>query len=281
MAIQAQELTDFFERWRQANVPPTLSGYLTGFFEAWRQLPFEVEKPAGAENPEYIFDTGALAQWFQGMEQPLLVAKRSGQLCDPWAIAGLKRDEVRNSAVLAWLLNPRGTHGFGDSALRALLGLVADKFAVKQQGSPEKSDVVRKFPIVVGRTCTVLPEDSPDGDLSNRVDIVVDDPGFYLMIEVKIGAQEGVDQLLRYAMVAQKLHRGRPFAILYLTPQGCMPKTAGTFEDKVVAVSWRKLARIIGASLPSQQKGGAAERVTHLLAEQFLRHVSRFERKKR
>lgn len=257
MAIQAQELTDFFERWRQVHAPPTLSGYLTEFFEAWRRLPFEAKKPAGTEHPEYVFDAEALAQWFQSMEQPLIVAKRSGQLCDPWAIAGLKRDEVRNSAVLAWLLNPRGTHGFGGAALQALL------------------KTVNGFPTDVSRS-VVRTEDSPDGDLSNRVDIVVDDPGFYLMIEVKIGAQEGADQLSRYAMLAEPLHRGRPFAILFLTPQGRMPKTAGDHGAKVLAVSWRKLAKVIGGGLPSHRNSGAAERVTHLLAEQFLRHVSRF-----
>jgi len=214
------------------------------------------------EHPVYVFDTGALSQWFQSMGKPLTDAKRSGQLCDPWAIAGLKRDEVRNSGVLAWLLNPRGTHGFGGVALEALL------------------KTLNGFPTDVSRS-VVRTEDSPDGDFGNRVDIVVDDPGFYLMIEVKIGAPEGTEQLFRYAMVAQQLHRGRPFAILYLTPQGCMPKTAGNFEDRVVAVSWRQLARVIGSGLLSHQKGGTAERVTHLLAEQFLRHVSRFERKKR
>lgn len=262
MAIQEQELTEFFGRWRQVNASPTLSGYLTDFFETWRQLPFEAEKPSVTEHPEYVFDTDLMAQWFRCMEQPLTVAKRSGQLCDPWAIAGLKRDEVRNSAVLAWLLNPRGTHGFGGAALQALL------------------KTMNGFPTDVSRS-VVRTEDSPDGDIGNRVDIVVDDPGFYLMIEVKIGAQEGMDQLSRYAVVAEKLHRGRPFAILFLTPQGRMPKTAGDFEEKVVAVSWERLAKVLRAALPSHQQGGAAERVTYLLAEQFLRHVSRFERKKR
>ena len=62
-----------------------------------------------------------LEEWFFSMEQPLLDARKGAFSCDPWDIAGIKREEVKNSAILAWLLNPKGSHGLGYSALNALL----------------------------------------------------------------------------------------------------------------------------------------------------------------
>jgi hypothetical protein len=48
-------------------------------------------------------------------------ARRRGDLVNVWKEAGLGRNELRHAAVLAWLLNERGTHGRGSAILESWL----------------------------------------------------------------------------------------------------------------------------------------------------------------
>lgn len=53
-------------------------------------------------------DSHLLANWLSSMRTPLDAVQVSAWNFDPWEVAGLGRDEIRNTSVLAWLLNPRG-----------------------------------------------------------------------------------------------------------------------------------------------------------------------------
>ncbi len=207
-----------------------------------------------------------LEDWLMTMAKPLEDARSGAFQCDPWEIAGLGRDEVRNSAVLAWLLNPKGSHGLGKTALTCLIEMLNNHFS-------------GKFPTDPGRFCRVRTEINPNGDISNRVDIEINSENFYLLIEVKINATEGKKQLKRYGDLAEnqagnlyvrEIHTDdRPWAIVFLTRNGKKPNTAGIHESKVLPISWRKLSHLLDC-LP-QVNSEPPKSSRRLMAEQIVR----------
>lgn len=230
-------------------------------YDKWRvpQTPVIRHKHQPQIDPE------KLSRWIETMRQPLADARGGAFQCDPWEIAGLGRNELRHSLVLAWLLNPRGSHGFGNLALNALL----EKLDVHSLGN---------FPRSPGSRCYVRVESCLDGNIDNRVDIEIDDESFYLIIEVKIDAQEHGGQLRRYLGLAPTLAGRRPWAIIYLTPGTAVPNQAGLSSSDVVAMSWRELSRSISRSLnfrlkePANQKG-AKRQMAEQVVQLFLKRI--------
>jgi hypothetical protein len=207
-----------------------------------------------------------LQEWLSGLKQPLLKAKQSGLGFNPWMVANIKRDEVRNSSILAWLLNPHGNHGLGALLLRSLLQGVPDHgFSIELDGSSR---------------CMVRTESSPDGDSSNRVDIEIDADHFYLLIEVKIGAPEGTDQLSRYGALCEQRAGARPWAIFFLTPKRSKPKTAGRYENNIYCVSWLQVSKWLSGALKQhiaqRTSPDAQEILTRESIKCFLSYIRTF-----
>lgn len=100
------------------------------------------------------------------------------------------RLEVAHTRTLAWLLDPRKEHGFGESLLHALFPL----FAENEDDRPFKITGVRSEQThydndneILGRTDIWI-----EGNWSHDVE------SFLVVIEAKIDAPEGKDQLDRY-----------------------------------------------------------------------------------
>lgn len=74
-----------------------------------------------SERPALCPDPVALAAMLSDLRAPMAGVKTIG---NPWSVASLRRGELRNSSVLAWFLNPKGDHGFGDLLLQELLSEV-------------------------------------------------------------------------------------------------------------------------------------------------------------
>ena len=202
----------------------------------------------------------ALANLLQSLELPLQSARLSAWNFNPWEVVKLGRDEVRNSHVLAWLVNPMGSHGYGAALLRSLLIHLKEKNQI--------------FPLLSEGYCHVRTEKNPNGEQSERVDIEVDAASFYLLIEVKIGAPEGVEQLNRYAAIAKTVAGQRPWAIIYLTPKKKEATTGGCYSERIVNMSWKEIARmiekIIAQTSKLQTKSWLA--VNHATAS-FAKHI--------
>lgn len=263
--LSAEKLNEFFQQLTK----PTLSKGLPMFFE---KLALALEEDRTNIKPVLVHqslltDPNKLDAFFKNLEQPLQIAKQSGWLCDPWQVAGLKRDEMRNSKVLSWLLNPRGSHGFGSALLLALLNEINSCLVKNEQST---------FDLKVSNNCRVKEEQCPDGNQGNRVDIEIDDANFYLIIEVKIDAYEQDSQLERYANLAQKRANNRIWGIIYITPSGKQSLTAGGYIDKVLAISWKQLAHILSDGLPKKEVTEPHAMVTALLANSFFRHIRQF-----
>ena len=172
------------------------------------------------------------------------MARNRGNFINIWEVVDLGRREVRNAAILAWLLNPRGNHGQGSSILQELMSRV------------ELIDSAWKLERAVLARARVKAELRPLGSDRDRVDISIDGPNFAIFIEVKIDATEGERQLSRYteAAVARAAARARacdqdlrPLVIL-LSPRGPAELVPG-----LIHLAWNDVAlALTGASARSE-----------------------------
>ncbi|WP_047023613.1 PDDEXK-like family protein, partial [Enterobacter cloacae] len=95
--------------------------------EFFRQWPKNMEW-AREKDKKTNIDASQLTEFFSLISEPLKVVQHRALSFEPWEVAGLGRKEVRNTAVLAWLLDPEGTHGFGRLSLQALLQAIRHRF---------------------------------------------------------------------------------------------------------------------------------------------------------
>jgi hypothetical protein len=170
-----------------------------------------------------------LPSWLTAVGGRLREVRREGAFINVWAMAGLGRREVPTAAALAWLLDPHGSHGQGDAALREVVALVSMK---RPDWTLQDTDLAE---------AVVQTEQRPLGSGRDRIDIAVEGPGFILFIEVKIDAGEGVMQLSRYeeAAKAKSALRGQECRalVVFLGPYGPMEKIEGQ-----VHLTWREVA---------------------------------------
>lgn len=187
-------------------------------------------------------DASQLTEFFSLISEPLKVVQHRSLSFDPWEVAGLGRKEVRNTAVLAWLLDPEGTHGFGRLPLQAFLQ------AIRHSRNDIPEDYLHY--------CRVRVETNPTGDNTNRVDVEINADNFFLLIEVKIDAYEQPEQVARYCSDAKLRAMSRPWAVIFLTPHGGKPLTYGLdFKpEDVPCISWRHLATALESSLQQHYK---------------------------
>lgn len=132
---------------------------------------------------------------------------------DLLSVVGLNRWELAHSAALAWLCNPHASHGLGSAFLE---GLVAQTGEAVDVSGP-----------VVCRT-EVARADS-------RADVVVEGPGWVLVIEVKVDAGEQPRQAQR---IYEDWNKDRGARFIFLTRHDLPPATADpASQDHWAAVS--------------------------------------------
>jgi hypothetical protein len=213
--LLANRLEAFFANWeaaRTSNHVSTLPNRMTHFFERFRSLSTphaspELELPATLGKQ---LDFKTLETALQSLRAPLARARSAGAFLNVWSAAGLKRDEVRNTAVLASLLDPQSYPEAGPDFLWAFLQRATHSGTASLLQEAE-----------VRRGYTVRTEEYPLGQADSRVDLSIEGHNFLLMIEVKIDADEGTAQLSRYDDVLRKKARalGKRPALIYLSPR--------------------------------------------------------------
>ena len=206
---------------------------LASFFEQW---------PAGVckekSNSKISFKSSNLNIFFQQLNSVINTTLHSALSFNPWEISGLKHNEIRNSAILSWLLTPNGSHGFNKTPLLTLLNLL---------GSSSQYD----FPNDFKKFCHVDNEVNLNGNMANRADIQIRADNFFILIEVKINAKEQEQQISRYCEEAEKAAHGLPWAIIYLTPDGRKPTSnCDKYSDAhILCLSWKSLSISLSAAL--------------------------------
>lgn len=118
------------------------------------------------------------------------------------------RQEIRHSRFLAFLLDPSESHGLGDRFLRAFL-----LAAAKSHPSLE----VSRLELTLTDCSAALVYCERD-----HFDITVQIPELRLLfvIENKVDASEGVNQLAKYRATVQSRYKGYRFMGVFLTPDG-------------------------------------------------------------
>ena len=181
----------------------------------------------------------------------------SGAEINVWQQSGLKRDEVRNTGVLAWWLDQQGNHGLGRLLFDAFIDVLN---AVNLNNDTLKCE---------GDYATYV-ESLPLAELENRIDVEIVGKQFLLFIEVKIDASEGEQQLARYLKLLSnkaKHHKIKNTALIYLTINN---KTFST-ERGIYSASWSQVAQAL-LSIQLPKTAVHAQSLLH----QFCRHIQEF-----
>ena len=111
---------------------------------------------------------------------------------NPIRIMQASQSEIRNSAILSWLLDPHESHGLNDDFLRAFLS-----GALRNKGSLISSlDVISADLFDV----EVRTEENPDYGKRCRIDILIDCPTakWIFVIENKLSSTQSENQLKKY-----------------------------------------------------------------------------------
>ena len=142
------------------------------------------------------------------LQQVATITQKNNELLDAtggrfnmFRICGVNHYENTHSAIIAELLNPKGSHSLKSAFLEAFLNLI-DKDSIPTTFNPS--------------TATAYTEYTTD---NGRIDILIeDDQKNALIIENKIYAPDQREQLKRYNQYAQKQYK--TYKIYYLTLLG-------------------------------------------------------------
>jgi hypothetical protein len=204
-----------------------------------------IERSAPLSRPQ--IDPSHLAETLARVGLQHRSALAEGAFLNVWAAAGLGRKETRNTEVLAWWLDPRGSHGLGAAFLSPFLAHVLDQ-------PPGENELSKAF---------VRTELQPHGDDADRIDIAIDLPSFMVWIEAKIDAGEGHRQMQRYGEAARRFEK--PSRLVYLSRS---PLLRG--RPAVSCIAWRDLARIARMIAPSRTS------FVKIVLEQYADHITNF-----
>lgn len=158
-------------------------------------------------------------------------------------VLGRHRDELTHSRMIAWLLDPCAPHGFGTSILEELL-------ATLHGHSPVAPGLAR-----VRTRCEVQLVDG-------RLDVVVEGPGLYLVIENKVDADESDEQCTYYSQ-----HLRLDSLCILLSPDGRESRTASTFKP----LKYSKFADIIDQAMTRSPRSSNGREIV----EDYLRTLRR------
>ena len=189
---------------------------IQSFFERYRALRTSEDKALSPGEFMRLFTQ--LRESYTALKKETIVRElREAPAFNIFNILGLSRSEVRmHSAFLGQLLFPRASHGQGNLFLKAFLEHCARKF----------TDFPPLPPLEPAENWLVSTENRTR---YGRLDIVIQNPreGFLCVIENKIDADEGHQQLLRYSQWMHDHLDVYPYqALCFLTIHGGASRTA-------------------------------------------------------
>jgi hypothetical protein len=204
-----------------------------------------------------VADRTGFANAMTAIAEPLRLARDAGILADPWAMAGLKRREVANAAVLAGLWSTASGGKIATEFLSAFLERLRSR-----PGGAKLPDHV-----ALGSGYLVRTEDRPTGE-ADRIDITIEGQSFLVGIEVKIDAGLQPDQLGRYqaAIGRRAAGGGKVATVIFLSLRH-------TEYPDVLNARWDDVA---AAARAVASKGAMARDINRHLIERFAAHVARF-----
>ncbi|WP_454917080.1 PD-(D/E)XK nuclease family protein [Xanthobacter sediminis] len=245
---RASRLSRFLKEYRDARAP---GAGLVRFLDQFRRLnEFRSHLPSPLRSPP---DPATWSAFFNGLHDACCAARADDRMTNIWAIAGLKRNEVRTTSVLAWALDHRQDHGFGDAVLRALFERFAEQLPADIQ---------------LGANYRVRTEYCAFGAQEDRIDIAIEGENYIIFIEAKIDAPEGAQQIERYLRKAKdraQHTRKSAWCVLYLSESSPAIQATG-----VVRILWHDIADAIEVAV--KRRPGPESFSSHAL-QHFATHV--------
>ena len=258
--FNVEQATRFFSAWEECPSKPLPKDPFDEwriFFSSWEQLALTRE----ALKTKPHLDCKRFESFANAFPNPYKEYRKSGAMLNVWRAAGLGSDELRNSQVLAWVLDKFGDHGQGSTFLEGLVALAGHQLAGV---SPE---------IVSKNNYWTRLESLPFGDLASRMDIEIESPKFLIFIEVKVRAPETGNQLERYVDLAIKKAAGKPWFVIFLTTDRRKPAN-NSLHNKIVSLSWKDIANLLDSHNTSAQCNSFTGRIFQQLADHF-RHLAK------
>ena len=155
---------------------------------------------------------------------------RKGENYNLFRILSIERYELKHSALIANLLDPKGSHGCGDTFLRAFFEIALKGTAYPFESSTPQHSYTEYYtgPIV--------------GDTGGRIDILVKSSHYGLIIENKIYAGDQDKQLTRYDNYGKETFGADGYLLVYLTLYGCDASKESTATKSAEEVGYLRLS---------------------------------------
>jgi len=160
------------------------------------------------------------------------IRRQKGEDFNLFDIMGMRTDEVKtHSAIIAELLNPKGSHGMGDKFLTIFLNSVLN-IDVPENINETKVFIEHSIQIYEdGKYKKCISKDQTEG---GRIDILLKHRAFLICIENKINAGDQPYQLRRYYNYLDK-HPQDDTHLYYLTLDGKEASDISTCVSKAVS----------------------------------------------
>jgi hypothetical protein len=71
--------------------------------------------------------------------------QKRGEFISVWELSGLKRNELRNALVLAWLFSPNQTHGRGSAIFQAFIHRLVELAEHHQETFPLPTQIIGSY----------------------------------------------------------------------------------------------------------------------------------------
>lgn len=155
---------------------------------------------------------------------------RKGENYNLFSILSIERYELKHSALIANLLDPKGSHGCGDAFLRAFF-----EIALKERAYPFE-DCTHLHSYTEYYTGPIA------GDTGGRIDILVKSSCYGLIIENKIYAGDQDKQLTRYDNYGKETFGADGYLLVYLTLYGYDASKESTATKSAEEVGYLRLS---------------------------------------
>lgn len=193
-----------------------------------------------------------------------------------FSAVGMQTQEVKHSFFLAYLLDAKQSHGFGDTFLRAFLSRL---YSYKNKAN--KDDINRNMRLLanigirnaddfdlftVGATVVT---EKVLVDQENRIDIFIETVRGGIIIENKTITTNHDDQLARYVEQSVKYDKSKKYIYVYLTPKGDLPAAAETPESEAKQSLYCLFdyKEVIGIVKEFRQSKGISKKLVYLLED--------------
>lgn len=155
---------------------------------------------------------------------------RKGENYNLFSILSIERYELKHSALIANLLDPKGSHGCGDAFLRAFFEIALKGTAYPFESSTPPNSYTEHY---IGPIA---------GDTGGRIDILIQSSCYGLIIENKIYAGDQDKQLTRYDNYGKEIFGADGYLLVYLTLYGYDASKESTATKSAEEVGYLRLS---------------------------------------